>query len=112
MKESNEELRNEIKLYGMDYFLKKIDSLPEAVVKLMQSNMETQILMEKVKTNENIEYKNCLHLDAVELELTNALKNGDESWNGYWKNQKTDLSKKEIDQIKTYIQKHIDTKKR
>ena len=70
MNEKNEELRNEIKLYGMDYFLKKIDSLPEAVVKLMQNDIETEILMEKVKTNENIEYQNCLHLDAVEIELT------------------------------------------
>ena len=111
-KSMNEKLKNEIKPYGMDYFLKKIDSLPEAVVKLMQNNIVTEILMEKVKTNENIEYQNCLHLDAVKIELTNALKQGEEEWNNYWENQEADLSKNGIKQIKEYIQKYIDAKKK
>ena len=68
--------------------------------------------MEKVKTNENIEYKNCSHLTAVRKELTNVLKNGDEPWNEYWQNQEADLTKKEIKQIKEYIQKWIDAEKK
>ena len=63
--------------------------------------------MEKVKTNPSIEYKNCSHLDAVKLELTNTLKQGEDAWNEYWNNQEADLSKNEIKQMKEYIKLDI-----
>ena len=62
---------------------------------------------EKVKTNPSIEYTNCSHLDAVEIELTNLLKQGEEKWNEYWNNQETGLGKNEIKQMKEYIKLHI-----
>ena len=63
--------------------------------------------MEKVKTNPSIEYKNCSHLDAVEIELITTLKQGEEKWNQYWNNQDADFGKNEIKQIKEYIKLHI-----
>ena len=63
--------------------------------------------MEKVNTNPSIGYKNCSYLNAVKLELTNTLKQGEDEWNEYWNNQETDFGKNEIKQIKEYIKLHI-----
>jgi hypothetical protein len=80
-----------------------LNSLPEETAKIIKTNLETEILMDKVKTNPSIEYANCSHLDAVEIELITTLKQGEEKWNEYWNNQEADLSKNEIKQIKEYI---------
>lgn len=105
--EGQEKIRNDYKLYG-DSALSALKDLPKQFIEVIKDDLETEILMEKVKTNENIEYTDCSHLESVKLELTNILKQGDESWNQYWQNQEADLSKKEIKQIKEYIQKWID----
>ncbi|MGI9012303.1 MAG: hypothetical protein ACR2F1_14120 [Nitrososphaeraceae archaeon] len=102
LEKDREELRENYKRYG-DSALNALNSLPEEMAKIIKTNLETEILMEKVKTNPNIEYTNCSHLDAVEIELITTLKQGEEKWNDYWNNQEADLSKNEIKQIKDYI---------
>jgi hypothetical protein len=104
--EDIEELRENYKQYG-DSALNALNSLPKEMAEIIKTNLETEILMEKVKTNPSIEYKNCSHLDAVEIELITTLKHGEEKWNEYWNNQEADLSKNEIKQIKEYIKLHI-----
>jgi hypothetical protein len=104
--EDIEELRENYKLHG-DSALNALTSLPEEITEIIKSNLETEILMEKVKTNPNIEYENCSHLDAVEIELVTTLKQGQEEWEIYWNNQKGDFSENEIKQIKEYIKLHI-----
>jgi hypothetical protein len=66
-----------------------------------------EILMEHVKINPSIKYKNCSHLDAVEIELITTLKQGEEKWNEFWNNQQVDLTKNETKQIKEYISLHL-----
>ena len=102
LEEDREEMRENYKRYG-DSALTALNSLPEETAKIIKTNLETEILMEKVKTNANIEYKNCSHINAVEIELTNLLKQGEDEWNEYWNNQEADLSKNEIKKIKEYI---------
>ena len=103
---SLEEIRENYKRYG-DSALNALNSLPEEMVEIIKTNLETEILMEKVKTNPSIEYNNCSHLDAVEIELITTLKQGEDEWNRYWNNQEADLSKNEIKQIKEHIKLHI-----
>ena len=102
LEEDREEMRENYKQYG-DSALNALNSLPEEMAEIIKTNLETEILMEKVKTNPSIKYKNCSHLDAVEIELIATLKQGEEKWNEYWNNQEADLSKNEIKQIKEYI---------
>ena len=104
--EDIEEMRENYKRYG-DTALNALNSLPKQMAEIIKTNLETEILMEKVKTNPSIKYKNCSHLDAVEIELITTLKQGEEKWNEYWNNQEADLSKNEIKQIKEYIKLHI-----
>ena len=106
LEQDREEMRENYKRYG-DSALTALNSLPEESAKIIKTNLETEILMEKVKTNPGIEYTNCSHLDAVEIELITTLKQGEEKWNQYWNNQEADLSKNEIKQIKEYIKLHI-----
>ena len=106
LEEDREEMRENFKLYG-DSALNALNSLPEEIAEIIKTNLETEILMEKVKTNPSIEYKNCSHLDAVEIELITTLKQGEEEWNQYWNNQETGLGKNEIKQMKEYIKLHI-----
>ena len=106
LEEDREEMRENYKQYG-DSALNALNSLPEEIAEIIKTNLETEILMEKVKTNPSIKYKNCSHLDAVEIELITTLKQGEEKWNEYWNNQEADLSKNEIKQIKEYIKLHI-----
>lgn len=101
-----EEMRENYKQYG-DSALNALNSLPEELAKIIKTNLETEILMEHVKINPNIKYKNCSHLDAVEIGLITTLKQGEKKWNEFWNNQETDLSKNEIKQIKEYISLHI-----
>jgi hypothetical protein len=103
---SLEEMRENYKQHG-DSALNALNSLPEEMVEIIKTNLETEILMEKVKTNPSIEYNNCSHLDAVEIELITTLKQGEDEWNRYWNNQEADLSKNEIKQIKEHIKLHI-----
>ena len=104
--EGREEMRENYKRYG-DSALNALYSLPEEMAEIIKTSLETEILMEKVKTNPSIEYKNCSHLNAVKLELTNTLKQGKDAWNEYWNNQEADLSKKQIKQMKEYIKLDI-----
>ena len=106
LEEDREEIRENYKRYG-DFALNALNSLPEEMAEIIKTNIETEILMEKVKTNPSIEYTNCSHLDAVEIELITTLKQGEDKWNEYWNNQEADLSKNEIKQIKDYIKLHI-----
>lgn len=106
LEQDREEMRENYKQYG-DSALKALNSLPEEIAEIIKTNLETEILMEKVKTNPGIEYTNCSHLDAVEIELITTLKQGEEKWNQYWNNQEADLSNNEIKQIKEYIKLHI-----
>jgi hypothetical protein len=106
LEEDREEMRENYKRYG-DFSLNALNSLPEEMAEIIKTNIETEILMEKVKTNPSIEYTNCSHLDAVEIELITTLKQGEDKWNEYWNNQEADLSKNEIKQIKDYIKLHI-----
>ena len=106
LEEDREEMRENYKRYG-DFALNALNSLPEEMAEIIKTNIETEILMEKVKTNPSIEYTNCSHLDAVEIELITTLKQGEDKWNEYWNNQEADLSKNEIKQIKDYIKLHI-----
>ena len=99
LEKGREEMRENYKRYG-DSALNTLNSLPEEMVEIIKTSLETEILMEKVKTNPNIEYKNCSHLDAVKLELTNTLKQCEDAWNEYWNNQEADLSKNEIKKMK------------
>ena len=101
-----EEMRENYKQYG-DSALNALNSLPEEIAEIIKTNLETEILMEKIKTNPSIEYVNCSHLDAVEIELITTLKQGKEKWNQYWNNQEADFGKNEIKQIKEYIKLHI-----
>src|ERR687897_354251 len=93
LEEDREEMRENYKRYG-DFALNALNSLPEEMVEI-------------IKTNPSIEYTNCSHLDAVEIELITTLKQGEDKWNEYWNNQEADLSKNEIKQIKDYIKLHI-----
>ena len=102
LEEDREEMRENYKQYG-DSALNALNSLSEEMAEIIKTNLETEILMEKVKTNPSIKYKNCSHLDAVEIELITTLKQGEEKWNEYWNNQEADLSKNEIKKIKEYI---------
>ena len=106
LEEDREEIRENYKRYG-DFALNALNSLPEEMTEIIKTNLKTEILMEKVKTNPSIEYTNCSHLDAVEIELITTLKQGEDKWNEYWNNQEADLSKNEIKQIKDYIKLHI-----
>ncbi len=106
LEKGREEMRENYKRYG-DSALNTLNSLPEEMAEIIKTSLETEILMEKVKTNPSIEYKNCSHLDAVKLELTNTLKQGEDAWNEYWNNQEADLSKNEIKQMKEYIKLDI-----
>lgn len=106
LEEDREEMRENYKRYG-DSALTALNSLPEEMAEIIKTNLETEILMEKVKTNSSIEYKNCSHINAVEIELTNLLKQGEDEWNEYWNNQETGLGKNEIKQMKEYIKLHI-----
>ena len=106
LEEDREEMRENYKRYG-DFALNALNSLPEEMAEIIKTNIETEILMEKVKTNPSIEYTNCSHLDAVEIELITTLKQGEDKWNEYWNNQEADLSKNKIKQIKDYIKLHI-----
>ena len=106
LEQDREEMRENYKRYG-DSALNALNSLPEEMAEIIKTNLETEILMEKIKTNPSIEYVNCSHLDAVEIELITTLKQGKEKWNQYWNNQEADLSKNEIKQIKEYIKLHI-----
>ena len=106
LEEGREEMRENYKLYG-NSALNALNSLPEELTDIIKPNLETEILMEKVKTNPSIEYKNCSHLDAVEIELITTLKQGGEDeWNQYWNNQ-ADFGKNEIKQMKEYIKLYI-----
>ena len=102
LEEHREEMRENYGQYG-DSALNALNSLPEEMAEIIKTNLETEILMDKVKTNPSIEYTNCSHLDAVEIELITTLKQGKEKWNEYWNNQEADLSENEIKQIKEYI---------
>jgi hypothetical protein len=102
LEEDREEMRENYKRYG-DSALNALNSLSEEMAEIIKTNLETEILMEEVKTNPSIEYTNCSHLDAVEIELITTLKQGEEKWNEYWNNQEVDLSKNEIKKIKEYI---------
>jgi hypothetical protein len=106
LEENREEMRENYKQYG-DSALNALNSLPEEIAEIIKTNLETEILMEKVKINPSIKYKNCSHLDAVEIELITTLKQGQEKWNEYWNNQEADLSKNETKQIKEYVKLHI-----
>jgi hypothetical protein len=106
LEEDREEMRENYKQYG-DSGLNALNSLPEEMAEIIKKSLETEILMEKVNTNPSIEYKNCSYLNAVKLELTNTLKQGEDEWNEYWNNQETDFGKNEIKQIKEYIKLHI-----
>jgi len=106
LEEGREEMRENYKRHG-DSALNALNSLPEELVDIFKTSLETEILLEKVKTNPSIEYKNCSHLDAVKSELTNTLKQGEDAWNEYWNNQEADLSKNEIKQMKEYIKLDI-----
>ena len=106
LEEDREEIRENYKRYG-DSALTALNSLPEETAKIIKTNLETEILMEKIKTNPSIEYTNCSHHDAVEIELIATLKQGEEKWNEYWNNQEADFDKNEIKQIKEYIKLHI-----
>ena len=106
LEEGREEMRENYKRYG-DSALNALYSLPEEMAEIIKTSLETEILMEKVKTNPNIEYENCSHLDAVEIELITTLKQGQEEWKRYWTNQEVDFSDDEIKKIKEYIKLHI-----
>lgn len=106
LEKDREEMRENYKRHG-DSALNALNSLPEELVDIFKTSLETEILLEKVKTNPSIEYKNCSHLDAVKSELTNTLKQGEDAWNEYWNNQEADLSKNEIKQMKEYIKLDI-----
>ena len=106
LEKDREEMRENYKRYG-DSALTALNSLPEEMAKIIKTNLETEILMEKIKTNPSIEYANCSHLDAVEIELITTLKQGEEKWNEYWNNQEADFGKNEIKQMKEYIKLHI-----
>jgi hypothetical protein len=106
LEQDREEMRENYKQYG-DSALNALNSLPEEIAEIIKTNLETEILMEKVKTNPSIEYTNCSNLDAVEIELITTLKQGEEKWNRYWNTQEADLSKNDIKQIKEYIKLHI-----
>jgi hypothetical protein len=106
LEEDKEEMRENYKQYG-DSALNALNSLPKETAEIIKTNLETEILMEKVKINPSIKYKNCSHLDAVEIELITTLKQGEDKWNEYWNNQEADLSKNETKQIKEYVKLHI-----
>jgi hypothetical protein len=106
LEENREEMRENYKQYG-DSALNALNSLPTEIAKIIKTNLETEILMEKVKINPSIKYKNCSHLDAVEIELITTLKQGEKKWNEFWNNQEADLSKNETKQIKEYVKLHI-----
>ncbi len=106
LEEGREEMRENYKRYG-DSALNALNSLPEEMAEIIKTSLETEILMEKVKTNPSIGYKNCSHLNAVKLELTNTLKQGEDAWNEYWNNQEAELSKNGIKQMKEYIKLNI-----
>ena len=106
LEQEREEMKENYKQYG-DSALNALKSLPDQIAEIIKTNLETEILMEKVKTNPSIEYTNCSHLDAVEIELIATLKQGEEKWNEYWNNQEADFGKNEIKQIKEYIKLHI-----
>ena len=106
LEQNREEMRENYKQYG-DSALNALNSLPDQIAEIIKTNLETEILMEKVKTNPSIEYTNCSHLDAVEIELIATLKQGEEKWNEYWNNQEANFDKNEIKQIKEYIKLHI-----
>jgi hypothetical protein len=106
LEEDKEEMRENYKRYG-DSALNALNPLSEEMAKIIKTNLETEILMEKVKTDPSIEYTNCSHLDAVEIELITTLKQGEDKWNRYWNNQEADFGKNETKQIKEYIKLHI-----
>ena len=102
LEQDREEMRENYKRQG-DSALNALNSLTEEMAEIIKTNLETEILMEEVKTNPSIEYTNCSHLDAVGIELITTLKHGQEKWNEYWNDQDAGLSKNEIKNIKEYI---------
>ena len=102
LEEDREEMRGNYNRYD-DSALNALNSLTEEMAEIIKTNLETEILMEEVKTNPSIEYTNCSHLDAVGIELITTLKHGQEKLNEYWNNQDAGLSKNEIKKIKEYI---------
>ena len=57
LEKGREEMRENYKRYG-DSALNTLNSLPEEMAEIIKTSLETEILMEKVKTNPSIEYKN------------------------------------------------------
>src|SRR5215203_6641516 len=106
LEEDREEMRENYNRYG-DSALNALNSLSEEMAEIIKTNLETEILMEHVKINPSIKYKNCSHLDAVEIELITTLKQGEEKRNEFWNNQQVDLTKNETKQIKEYISLHL-----
>jgi hypothetical protein len=102
LEEDREEMRENYNRYD-DSALNALNSLTEEMAEIIKTNLETENLMEEVKTNPSIEYTNCSYLDAVGIELITTLKQGQEKWNEYWNNQDAGLSKNEIKKIKEYI---------
>lgn len=106
LEEEHEKMRENYKLYG-DNALDLIDDLPESLVDMIKRNIETEILIDNLDVTKNIEYKNCSHFESVKLELINVLKQGEDEWDNYWKNTDMQVSKKDLQQIKKYIQSYI-----
>ena len=106
LEEEQEKMRKKYKLYGDDA-LDLLDDLPESLVDMIKRNIETEILIDNLDVTKNIEYKNCSHFESVKLELINVLKQGEQEWDNYWKNTDTEVSKKDLQQIKKYIQSYI-----
>jgi hypothetical protein len=102
LEEDREEMRENYNRYD-DSALNALNSLTEEMAEIIETNLETEILMEEGKTNPSIEYTNCSHLDAGGIEFITTLKQGQEKWNEYWNNQDAGLSKNEIKKIKEYI---------
>ena len=106
LSDGHDKMRENYKLYGDDA-LDLLDDLPESLVDMIKRNIETEILIDNLDVTKNIEYKNCSHFESVKLELINVLKQGEQEWDNYWKNTDTEVSKKDLQQIKKYIQSYI-----
>ena len=106
LSDSQEEMRENYKLYG-EHALDLLDDLPESLVDKIKRSIETEILIDNLDVTTNKEYKNCSHFESVKLELINVLKQGEQEWDNYWKNTDTEVSIKDLQQIKKYIQSYI-----
>ena len=76
LEEDREEMRENYKR-DRNSAINALNSLSEERAEIIKTNLETEILMEEVKTNPSIEYTDCSHLDAVEIELINTLTQGE-----------------------------------